>query len=297
MQWMALGAALGSAVGFAVNTSCQHYGVARTDTGRGPHWWARLATRPVWLVGSAAGLFAVALQALALATGPVTIVQPVLTTELVFALAATALLQRSRPACVEWCWAGVLLAALAVFLLAAHPASGPPRQISHTVLLVTTLAGLALAAGLAGLATRPAARYRAALLGASTGVGFGVTSVLGKYCLLQLLHDGPLPALADWPAWTLLVVALASVAVEQTAFHAGPLAASLPPLTVLEPLVSTTGGVIALNETLRLAPGSLFFEALSGLLLLTAAIQLARHTAPTRQPQRQHTTPSHNHSR
>lgn len=278
MQWAAVGTALGAAVGFAVNTSCQHHGVTGTRASADPRWWTRLATRPVWLLGSAAGLVAVALQATALATGPVTIVQPVLTTELIFALSATAVLQRRRPARAEWGWAGVLLGALALFLLAAHPESGQQPKTDHAVMLATTLAGILLAVGLAGLAVRSGTRYRAALLGAATGVGFGITSVLGKYCLLQLRY-GPLHVLSDWPVWTLLTVALASVAVEQTAFHAGPLAASLPPLIVLEPLVAVAAGVLALSETLSTSPGALLVEAISGLVLLVAAVQLARHTA------------------
>lgn len=278
MQWAAVGIALGAAVGFAINTTCQHHGASRIRAVAGAHWWVRLATRPVWLAGSIAGLVAVALQALALASGPITIVQPVLTTELIFALSATALLTRRRPAHTEWLWAGALIAGLTIFLFAAHPMPGPSHRIGHTTILIMTVGGLILAGGLAAVALGPASRYRAALLGASTGVGFGVTSILGKYCLLQL-RAGPLHVLTDWPVWVLLVVALASVAVEQAAFHAGPLAASLPPLTVIEPLVATTGGVVALDETLRVSFPALLIETLSGLILLLAALRLARDTA------------------
>lgn len=277
MQWAAIGVGLGAAIGFAINTSLQHHGASQAHTFRGARWWARLLTRPVWLAGSTAGLLAVVLQALALALGPVSIVQPILTTALVFALPATALLQQRRPARAEWGWAGLLLSALTVFLLAAAPEAGTQRGISHTSLLVTTLAGLLLAAALAGLAVGPATRYRPVLLGAATGVGFGITSILGKYCLLQL-GAGPLSVLTDWPVWVLLAIALGSVAVEQAAFRAGPLAASLPPLIVLDPLVATIGGVAALNETLSYAPVALVAETLTGLGLLLAATQLARHT-------------------
>ncbi|WP_026197745.1 DMT family transporter [Sciscionella marina] len=278
MQWIAVGAGLGAAVGFAVNTSFQHHGVTGTHTDATARWWVRVATRPVWLAGSAAGLVAVALQAFALAMGPVTIVQPILTTELVFALSANGFLQRRRPERAEVVWAGILLAGLTAFLLAASPQSGSPGQINRTTLLLSALTTLGLAAVLAVLANGTLSRYRAALLGASTGLGFGIVSVLGKYCLLQI-RDGPLPVLMDWPVWMLLAMALASVIVEQAAFRAGPLAASLPPLTVLDPLVATCGGVVALNETMRVSGTALVFEGISGACLVFAAIGLARHTA------------------
>lgn len=276
MQWAAIAAALAAALGFAINTSLQHHGATQTTSHRGPAWWARLLSHPIWLAGSTAGLLAIVLQALALALGPVAIVQPILTTALVFALPATALLQHRRPARAEWAWAGLLLAALIGFLLAAHPEPGPATQLSHTRLLATTLAGLVLAAGLAVPATRRPTRYRAALLGAATGIGFGITSMLGKYCLMRLAA-GPLAVLADWPVWTLLTVALGSVAVEQAAFHAGPLAASLPPLTILDPLAATIGSVIALNETLHTNPTALLAETLAALALLLATTGLAHH--------------------
>ena len=237
----------------------------------------RLASRPVWLFGSTAGLTAVLLQGLALLWGPVSVVEPVLVTALLFALPATALVRRRRPAPAEWGWALAVLAGLVWFLLSAHPSSAGPGLLHGSVLLVTTVV-LILLGGALVVVARQRRRYRAALLGAASGVGYGIASALGKYCLLQL-QSGPQTVLADWPIWVLPVVAISSVVLTQTAFRAGPLAASLPPLTVLQPLIAVLLGVTALAETLAHSASAIIGELLGGALLVVATLALARRTS------------------
>lgn len=282
VQPVAVVAAVMAAMCFATNSVCQHHDVNRAAAGRGmrARLLVRLASRPVWLFGSAAGLTAVLLQALALMWGPVSVVEPVLVTALLFALPATALVRRRRPAPAEWGWALAVLAGLVWFLLAAAPTSAGPGRVRGTVLLVATLMLILLAGVLVALARRRA-RYRAALLGAGSGVGYGIASALGKYCLLKL-SSGPMAVLADWPIWALPVVAVSSVVLAQTAFHAGPLAASLPPLTVLQPLVAVLLGVLALAETLAHTASAITGELLGGSLLIVATLALARRTSATR---------------
>lgn len=273
---------LASAVCFATNSVCQHHDVNRTMAGRGMRLRAivHLASQPVWLFGSAAGLTAVVLQGVALTVGPVSLVEPLLVNALVFALPATALVRRRRPEAAEWAWAAAVLAGLVLFLVSANPTSIGPGRVRGTVMVVATLVLVVLVVVLATLARRRR-RYRAALLGAASGVGYGIAGALGKYCLLQL-QSGPLYVLAHWPVWALPVVAVSSVVITQTAFRAGPLAASLPPLTVLQPLVAVLLGVIALGETVSYSVSAVAGELLGGALLVAATIGLARHTSASR---------------
>ena len=274
--------ALASAVCFATNSVCQHHDINRTMVGRGMRLRTavHLVSQPVWLFGSAAGLTAVLLQALALTVGPVSLVEPLLVNALVFALPATALVRRRRPQAVEWAWAVAVLAGLVLFLVAANPTSIGPGRVRELIMVIATLMLTVLIVVLAVLARRRP-RYRAALLGAASGIGYGIAGALGKYCLLQL-QSGPLYVLAHWPVWALPVVAVSSVVITQTAFRAGPLAASLPPLTVLQPLVAVFLGVAALGETVSYSISAVTTEIFGGALLVAATIGLARHTSASR---------------
>src|SRR4029077_13633053 len=79
--------------------------------------------RPLWLAGIALAAIAYGLQALALALGPLSLVAPIVATDLLFALpVATRWSRRLRARD----WFGCVLAAggVAAFLAAAPPSSG-----------------------------------------------------------------------------------------------------------------------------------------------------------------------------
>jgi drug/metabolite transporter (DMT)-like permease len=104
----------------------------------------------VWLAGLLAAVGTVALQVLALASGPLSLVQPLLVSAVLFALPASVLLERRRPSLVEWGWALLLVGGLGVFLRAANPRTGPALPDDGRLLLLCG-AGSALAVAAAGL--------------------------------------------------------------------------------------------------------------------------------------------------
>lgn len=65
------------------------------------------------------------LQVVALASGPLILVQPLLAAGLLFALPVSVLLDSRRPSLIEWSWAALLVGGLAVFLITASPGAGP----------------------------------------------------------------------------------------------------------------------------------------------------------------------------
>ena len=104
---LAVGGALGSALCFAVSSVLQQRGASRAPKGSGLHLGllVTLMGRPMWLAGLLAAVGTVALQALALASGPLALVQPLLVSAVLFALPASVLLEKRRPSLVEWAWA------------------------------------------------------------------------------------------------------------------------------------------------------------------------------------------------
>ena len=96
-------------------------------------------------------------------------------------------------------------------------------------------------------------------------------SVLTKGVVDQL--DRGIPALLRTPelyAWA--VLGIAATAWEQSAFRAGPLTASLPAVTVAEPVVGSVLGVTVLGETLRTNTAGLVVLGISAAVMVAAVI-------------------------
>ena len=84
----------------------------------------RLVRSPRWLLGNVGDLVGFVLQLLALRHGPVTLVEPLLVTSLVFAFPVAALVRHQRVPWAEPAAAVVVTAGLALFLAVARPGPG-----------------------------------------------------------------------------------------------------------------------------------------------------------------------------
>jgi drug/metabolite transporter (DMT)-like permease len=268
--------ALAGACAFAVSTVVQHR--QATDTpmvGKGS-WLVRLARRPAWLAAQVAGGLGVVLHAAALRSGPVTLVQPLLASGLVFALALGAWVDRrhpARPRLGPGHWGAALAVALGLtgFLLSARPAAGAAAA-SGARLGIVSLAAL-LVAVVAVLATRrPGQRHAALVRGVAAGVCFGVTGLL-----LKQLLGVPLPSWsAAGTAGEIVVVALAGIYASQAAYAAGSLVESLPVTTVLEPAIGVLLAGPLFGESLLPGGGARLGQLAGALLLGAGLVVLAR---------------------
>lgn len=275
----AIAAALGAAAGYAASSVAQHRSAraapASVDTALG--LVTHLASRPLWLLGLLAAAVALVLQAVALAFGPLAVVQPLLVCGLLFALPASVLLERRRPSLAEWAWAALLVAGLTVFLTVAAPSAG--QSLAPTSRLAPAVAAGALLAAAAVLVGHgPAARYRAVALALAAGITYGLAAALIKQVSAQVQTD-PAQLVASWPAYTLVLVGAAALVLNQAAYQAGPLAASLPPLTIADPVVAVALGATSFGERLVHGGGALTLEVLAFATMALASVQLARRTA------------------
>jgi hypothetical protein len=148
----------------------------------------------------------------------------------------------------DWVGAVCLTSGLAVFVLLTPTASGRDSVPAARWLPTLLLAGAA-AAVLVRFATGRGPASRAAALGAASGCLFAVTAALTK-AALGYWSDGVFRMVAHWELYALIAVALVGAVTVQSAFQAGPLAASLPMLTAVEPLVGAVLGVALFEERL-----------------------------------------------
>jgi drug/metabolite transporter (DMT)-like permease len=119
-----------------------------------------------------------------------------------------------------------------------------------------------------------------------SGALWGLFAVLTKG-VVDRLDDG-LWALVRTPElYVWVLVAIAGTAYQQSSFRAGSLTASLPTMTVTEPLVGSVLGVVVLGEALHPGQAGWFILIVAVAVMVVATAALARGeaaTASARQP-------------
>ncbi|WP_210947921.1 DMT family transporter [Streptomyces sp. MK37H] len=228
----------------------------------------RLLRRPFWLAGLAAMMVSALAQVGALAVGRLSVVQPLLVSELLFTLVVGSLVFRHRPDGRTWLSFLMLAAGLALFLVAADPSSGSPTELGGRWLPVGVVVAIAVGA-LIAVARVLRGAARAVALGSATAACFACTAALIKE-LTGRFAGGVVAVLTDWPLYAVCAVGLLSFLLLQSTLRAGTLAASQPALTLGDALVSIALGWVLFGERielwLRIVP------EVAGILLMAAGI-------------------------
>jgi drug/metabolite transporter (DMT)-like permease len=241
----------------------------------------RLARRPVWLAGLASMIAGFVFQISALHFGPLALVQPVLGLELLFVFAYMAVLGSPRITVRprDWLAAVAMSAGIGFFLFVASPSGGrlqAPGSLWWPASLVTLgLVLLALAVTFGPLRRRGAsASRRAAVLGAATGISWGFVAAVIKE-LSSRLGEGIGTIAVSWPPYVLVAVGAGTLILASHALTVGPLAASQPGFTILDPLWASLLGLFLYGERIRTGVLDLVLEALALALVIAGASALS----------------------
>jgi uncharacterized membrane protein len=233
-----------------------------------------LAHRPRWLLGIASDFFSFGLQALALAFGPLALVQPLAVTGLLFAIPLAVRWRGRRLGTIEWLGTIAVALGLAAFLAGASPSDGVPQTSwVRWVLILIAVGGLMVLGILVGGVLR--GPLRASAYGLAAGAAFGLLAALTK-ASTHLLSEGAGVFFTAWQPYAMAAVALSGAIVQQSAFQAGPLPASVPIMDAMEPAVAVCIGIFAFNESVDTSVPALVFEALGIALLLWGIVTLDR---------------------
>ena len=244
----------------------------------------RLLRDRQWWLGSIVAAVGFGLQAAALGFGSVLLVQALLVTSLLFALPINARLSQRRVTRWEWTWAALLAAAVAVIVTVGNPTEGHSRASLETWTMVISVLGPALVLCVVG-ARIWSGPVSAVLLALVSGALWGVFAVLTKG-VVDRLDDGLWALLRTPELYVWALVGVAGTAWQQSSFRAGALTASLPTMTVAEPVVGSVLGIVVLGETLR--PGDAgwltLIVAVAVMVVATAALVRGEAAGATKQP-------------
>ena len=231
----------------------------------------RLARRPRWILAVSLAAFSFGVQAVALAFGPIALVQPLAATDLLFALPLLA--HRQRQALRPWDWmaAAMVVGGVSGFLAASPPSAGSVAPALAAWAWIIAGAGsvvavmVAVAIGLRGTA-------RAVLLAAGGAVVFAVVDALTKAVVGLVDHRGA-AVFASWEPYALLVAGVTAMVLAQGAYRAGPLLTSLPIIDTVEPVGAVLIGATAFREHLG-GSAALWSAQLSAAAVAVAGIIL-----------------------
>jgi drug/metabolite transporter (DMT)-like permease len=271
--------ALLAALSNAVNEATQH--VASIAAPRRSSGWrlvVYLFRNPLWLFGWVALAGAFVFQALALHDGQLSVVQPLLATELVFMLVLRRFWIHQSIRVITWGAAAVTCVGLAVFIVAGQPEGGQPNPVSRHWLMAG-LACCAVAAVLAVVAHWGSPALRAALYASAAAVMWAMVATFIKATTDTLTQFGVGGMFTHWPVYALAAGSVAALFLEQTALHVGPLRTSQPFLVIIDPIVSIALSVWLFGQHFT-ASATVLAVAAAAFAMMCAGVVVLTQTAP-----------------
>ncbi len=237
-----------------------------------------LVRQPVWLAGIATMLTGFLLQAGALATGPIALVQPILILELAFTLVISGVVFRTGLGRREWAAVLGMSAGVALLLFALEPGGGSAANARGVTWALASAVTIGVVGVLVAVGVHRRNAGRAAYLGTATGVSFGFTAAL----LAGITAVFPGGLFTAWQTYALIVAGPLGFFLLQNALQGGRLVASQPALTLANPITALGWGVAVFGEHVR--TGVWVVLALFGAGLVLGCTALLAHSPALSDP-------------
>jgi hypothetical protein len=235
---------------------------------------ADLLRQPRWLAGLGIMIAGQLLGALVIGHLVLALSEPLLATNLLFALIIAGRVSGQPARLRELIGAVILLAGVSALSVARAVTSvqdsvGSPAYWPY---VGAAIGGVAACLAIAG--RRRQGELRALLTGISAGLVLGIQDALTRVSVRQLgsVHQVTL-LLTSWPAYSLVAVGIVALWLMQSAFSSAPLHASLPGITAAEPVSGIVLGVVAFREKVPASPLLIALQV-AGLIALVAGVIL-----------------------
>lgn len=82
--------------------------------------------------------------------------------------------------------------------------------------------------------------------------------------------------LTTWPLYAFLIIGAGAIVLNQIAYNAGPLALSLPLITIVDPVLAVAIGAVAFHETISSDPWAIAGQVLGFTLMCIGILALSR---------------------
>ena len=237
-----------------------------------------LLRKPRWLLGIACMIAGYLLVAWSIDHLELTLVEPLLTTYLIWALVLAVPVSRQPVKAAEVGGAVILIGGVTLISLtrSTKPVGLSFGSFSHWY-AAAIIAGVALVAVMIG--HRRTGQVRATLTGLGAGLVFGIQDALTRQTLEGLQVHSWTVLFTMWSAYALVGAGILGIWLMQNAFSADSLHASLPAIAAGEPLAGIALGIVVFGDRVQITPGMLAIEAGGIAALIVGVIAVARSSA------------------
>ncbi|MFF2508520.1 DMT family transporter [Streptomyces sp. NPDC058067] len=239
---------------------------------------------PRWLFGIGFMVCGMVLGAIALSNGEISLVEPLLATNLLFALALSRHQTRQPLGRQGWSGLALLAGGVTAFIVAGQPQSG--AAISDPLrrwLIIGLMVGGALL--LTAYAKKSRLGSAPILLAVAAGLLYGVQDSLTRMSGQRFSAGGWSELFTGWQPYGVVVLGVAGLILVQSAFEMAPLRMSLPALTAAQPLAGIACGVGFMGDQLHTDAGALAWQVTGLAAIVAGIVLLGMHPAmPTTGP-------------
>jgi drug/metabolite transporter (DMT)-like permease len=283
IQFLGIPFALVGAVFLSFGAQFQHRGVKKVDartehaarSGINMGQLRLLLARPSWVIGTLLLGLAIVFQLISLKFAPLIVVQPlgavalVITTILNARISKISLNTQSIVA-VCLCVGGVgLFVTVAAFNARELPVTDGDLV---TILIVLGIVLILFGVGFAFFRER----FKARVYVIAAGVRYGFVATLAKVVIARITQGD-----FDWLTIVCIVALIAAVALGayfvQNAYSSGPPDMVIAGLTVIDPLVAVTIGIVVLEEAAEAPLWAVVAFVVTGLIAIVGVFRLARY--------------------
>jgi drug/metabolite transporter (DMT)-like permease len=239
-----------------------------------------LLHKPRWLLGIACMVAGYLLAAWSIGHLELTLVEPLLTTYLVWALVLAVPMSGQAVGLTEVAGALILIGGVTVLSVtrSTTPVGLSFGSFSHWY-AAAIIASIAFAAVQAGHRRR--GHVRATLTGLGAGLVFGIQDALTRQTL-EILQGNSYSfwmLFTNWPVYALVGAGIIGIWLMQNAFSAAPLRASLPAIAAGEPVAGIALGIVVFGDRVQISTGMLAMEAGGIAALIIGVVAVARSSA------------------
>jgi drug/metabolite transporter (DMT)-like permease len=238
----------------------------------------QLLRQPRWLAGIAIMAVGQLLWAWTIGHLDLSVAEPLLATDLLFALLVAVPLTGERPRKSELLGA-VLLGAGVAALSGSRSVNSQSVHFGSAQYWPTAAAIGAIALWLVRAGLRRRGQQRATLTGIAAGLIFGISDALTRRTVEIISSHSFLTALESWPAYCTVAASVLGLWLMENSFNSAPLHASLPAITAAEPVAGILLGIVVFGDVIRISPAMLALQTGGIAALATGVILVARAPA------------------
>jgi drug/metabolite transporter (DMT)-like permease len=239
---------------------------------------ADLLRKRMWLTGIGIMVAGQLVSAWSVSHISLSLAEPLLSTNLLFALALAVPLSGERLRATELVGVVLLCGGVAA-LSVARTANSPAHSFTSPAgwLGAAAIAGVALACVQAGRLRHGLAR--ATFTGIAAGLVFGIADALTRQTVHIMDAHSFTALLTTWPGYSLIGANLVGLWLMESAFNTAPLHASLPGISAAEPAAGIVLGIIVFGDEIRISPAMLAVQAIGVAALVSGVVLVARAPA------------------